>query len=421
MTYGTGHRPEERPPLPFRMGIFAVLVSSGIVLFEPAPTDMLFFLLAGAVLLRGGMLRTHGIGAFVVAGISLFLLGNGLSMLAAVAPAIATRYLAITIYMVLLFVGFAGLIGRYGPRMEHAVGRAFCLATILVAGVGILARFQLIPHPEMFYADELGLRIQSTFKDPNVFGPFVVAGLMLVLNDYLVGRRSLIGAGVFAVVLLFALLIAFSRGAVLHFAVSLLVYAGLNLLVIRDVRVSGRLITLLVVAGGLAVLVGVTALATLGLEEFVGERFRVQGYDTERFAMQELALHVAADNPIGLGPGEWKSHDFANDPHNVYLRVLAENGLVGLIGWVMWFGGVVVVGIQGAMRRGPLAPTFAVGAAVIAGAMFESLFIDTLHWRHMFLIAAMPVGLRIFELATSREAVRSAGADALPAALRPSR
>ncbi|MCA8958390.1 MAG: hypothetical protein KDC87_20095, partial [Planctomycetes bacterium] len=75
------------------MGIFAVLVSSGIVLFEPAPTDMLFFLLAGAVLLRGGMLRTHGIGAFVVAGISLFLLGNGLSMLAAVAPAIALPFI----------------------------------------------------------------------------------------------------------------------------------------------------------------------------------------------------------------------------------------------------------------------------------------------------------------------------------------
>lgn len=386
-----------RPPARIQVLAFLVLVSSGIVLFEPAPTDLLFLVLVGVVVLTRSSLRFAGIGLAVVTGLALFGYGNGLSMMAADRTGHCMRYLAITGYMVAIFVVFAGLIGRFGPRFAHSALRAFCVAALVTAIVGILARFRAIPQPELFFLDESGLRIRSTFKDANVLGPFLVAGTVLVLNDYLTKRRSLLSASLFGVAYVVTILFAFSRGAFLHLAISLAIYGAVCLFIIRSPQISRRLLAGAVAVGGAAILALSYALAFSGLEDFLQDRLAVQSYDSERFRMQELTLHVAANNPLGIGPGEWDSSRFENDPHNVFLRVLAENGLVGVIGWLIWCGACLARAMAGVMRRGAEAPTYAACLAILGGVFAESLFIDSLHWRHMFFIAAVPVGLHIAE------------------------
>lgn len=386
------------PPLWIRAIAFLFLLTNGIVLIEPAPTDLFFFLLLGAIALRPDVLRLRGFNMVTGLGILIFLFANGLSLMAADTHVAATRYLIITIYMFAVSVVLAGWIGRFGLAAGHWIVRGYCSGALVVGIIAILARFRAIPNPERFYLDDLGLRIQSTFKDPNVFAPYIVAALVLLLNDALTRRRGLVSSVVFGTVYALSILFAFSRGAFLHLGVSILTYAGIAVLLIRNPSLTRRLTIGSIAAVVLALTAGVYALAVFGLENFFAARLGVQNYDTERFAMQELTLHVSLDHPLGIGPGEWNVTRFPNDPHNVYLRVLAENGVLGVIGWLLWTGSCLFVGLRGAARRGPAAPLHAAAVAVLAGLLFESLFIDSLHWRHLFVVAALPLGLRMTEL-----------------------
>lgn len=387
-----------KPPVAVRLLVFAVLVTSGVVFVEPAPTDLLFFGLLGVFVLQPKWLRLHGFGLWIGAGMGMFLFANGLSLMAADNHIAATRYLVITVYMFALFVVMAGWIGRWGLRAAHGLVDAFCLGALLVGAIGILARFQILPNSEAFFLGETALRVKSTFKDPNVFGPYMVAATMLIVGDVLTKRRSLpIGSG-YASVYLVSILLAFSRGAFLHLGISLLVYAAAILWLIRSPVLSRRFLIGLGVAGALVILGGAATLALFGLEDFFASRLTIQSYDTERFAMQALTLHVAAENPLGIGPGEWNVDNFPNDPHNVYLRVLAENGILGLLGWLLWCGTVAVGACAGALRRTAASPLYAASFAILVGIFVESLIIDCLHWRHLFFAASLPVGLRIAEL-----------------------
>ncbi len=388
---------DERPHFVLRWLTFAALFSSGVVFNEPPLTDLLFFLTFAVAVFHKDAFELRGFGAVLAGSIVLFLLANGLSLMAAETHIAATKYLVVTVYLFAMFVFVAGWIGRSGMDGYAFLTRAFISGAFLVGMIGILARFNLMPRSELFFLGGDGLRIKSTFKDPNVFAPYIVAAFMLVLNDALTRRRRLWSAAVLGLVFALSILFAFSRGAIFHLAVSLFVYALCVVFLVRDAAITKRF-----VAGGLVVSFGVTvfgiyAIAATGLDGFFAERMKVQSYDSERFAMQALTLHVAAENPLGIGPGEWNVTRFANDPHNVYLRVLAENGVLGTIGWILWCACCATAALSGILRRTAAAPMHAACFAILLGLYAEAMIIDTLHWRHLFLVAGLPIGLRIAE------------------------
>ena len=378
---------------PLRAIIFAMIASSFLVHIEPAPTDLIFLLLLGAVALNPRQLDWTGSGTVLWLGVSLFVAGNLVSLLAAETAVPALRYFAITAYLVLAFAILAGLTGRHGKRLVESILDAFVWAAFATAAIGVLARWNLIPGAEQFMRDEHGLRIKSTFKDSNVFAPFLVGGVLVLLNDVLVRRRRIIPAGAMICVMLLGILFAFSRGAFLHLVLSLAAYSTFQLCVIRERRSSTRLVVILGALGIAGSGALFFALASSDLGGFFNQRLAVQDYDSERFAMQAQTLSVAAEYPLGIGPGQWMTPRFFTDPHNVYLRVLAENGLLGLLGWLVWLGSVCVIGLRGVMRRDELSALHATCLAVVLGALAESLFIDTLHWRHLFLFMSLPIGL----------------------------
>ncbi|MCA8971166.1 MAG: O-antigen ligase family protein [Planctomycetes bacterium] len=380
-----------------RWATYAAVFASGIVFIEPAPTDLLFFVVFGLVALHRESIDLTGFGTMLIASIAIFLLANGLSLMAAETYLKATAYLVVTIYMFVMFAFVAGWIGRHADEGYSLLTRAFCSGALVVGMIGILARFRLMPRSEIFFLGEHALRIKSTFKDPNVFAPYMVAAFMLVLNDAITGRRKILNASVYGIVFLLSILFAFSRGAFFHLAVSLLVYMTALLVFVRDPKITKRLVLGSLIAGTAVTAFGVYALAVTGLDGFLAERLSVQSYDTERFAMQALTLEVSLEHPFGIGPGEWNVSRFPNDPHNVYLRVLAENGLLGAIGWILWCGCCAVTAMSGILRRSEAAPMYAAALAILLGLYAEAMIIDTLHWRHLFFVAGIPLGLGIAE------------------------
>ncbi|MHC4909003.1 MAG: O-antigen ligase family protein [Planctomycetota bacterium] len=386
--------PGTTAPPAIRWLAFATIAVSGVVRSEPAPTDLFFGLLLGfAVVLR--VPRLKGMGAVTVLGLVVFVWANLVSLVVTPDAIGAFRYFVITVYMILIFGLIAGLIGRYGPRFLELCLNAYCMGAVGVGGLAVLARLGIIDATP--FTDDSGLRLLGTFKDANVFAPYVAAGVLVALCQYLTGRRSLASGLTVSLVCFMATLFAFSRGAFGVLAAAMGFFSLCCLFVVRDKRISSKLVVSLSIGGVAAFLGIIYAVAFTDMASFMSQRLAMQSYDQHRFAMQAAAWHVAAAHPLGVGPGAWLTIHWQL-PHNVYLLILAENGLTGCVGFVLWCVGCVWRGLGGMVRRTPNAPFYAMTIAVVIGLLLESLIIDTLHWRQLFLFLSFPVGLRIWEV-----------------------
>jgi O-antigen ligase len=180
-------------------------------------------------------------------------------------------------------------------------------------------------------------------------------------------------------------LFSFSRAAWLNAAVG--VFAMLVVVALRrggGGKAMGILITLLVSLIALAVFVSVT-----GSANFLSERARLQSYDTSRFNAQETGLRLVAVYPFGVGPGQFESHAPIST-HSAYVRALAEQGVFGLVTvFALLMGTLLFAGRNAALGR----DTYGLGSAALFGAwcglLANSAFVDTLHWRHLWIVAAL--------------------------------
>ena len=359
---------------------FAVL---GVVSIEPGPPDGVFLVVL-AVSGATGALALRRVRPDVLALLAAFAVLNVLSAIGAPDVARAARYLGITVYLLALAVWVAAYV--------DSSRRAGLVLRCLLAGAGGTAALTLValvvpfPGHQHLLTDD-GLRAKGLFKDPNVFGPFLVPLALVVVEELRRPRLLRLGRAVtWAVlgVLTAGILVAYSRAAWVNFAIGLAIVLGV--LVLREGR---RAMTVMVVVP--AVLGGLL-LATIsftGSGDFLAERARVQTYDTDRFAAQASGARLAEQHPLGVGPGQIEVvQPLAT--HSVYVRTLAEQGLGGLV----VFGGVLVLTLGLACRnvvRGW--DTWGIGSAPLLGAwcglLVNSAVVDTIHWRHLWVVAGL--------------------------------
>ena len=128
------------------------------------------------------------------------------------------------------------------------------------------------------------------------------------------------------VALTLGVLFSFSRGAWLNLALGVVV-----MFVVLSLRRGGarRALAFLGVGLCVAALVG-GAVAVSGSSDFLAERARPQSYDAERFGAQAVGINAAEQYPLGAGPGQFEQIAPIS-AHSTYVRVLAEQGLAGLV------------------------------------------------------------------------------------------
>ena len=143
----------------------------------------------------------------------------------------------------------------------------------------------------------------------------------------------------------------------------------------------------------LFVLIGATVAYAVTLpqvREVIDYRTRLQDYDEDRFATWAKAFELGMEYPLGVGPGQsYLILDYA--PHNQYLRVFSENGVIGFLSLVTFISLTLYRAFVLSHRasNGRQRPIFALVAAAILGTLLNSLVIDTLHWRHFWLLLAL--------------------------------
>jgi O-antigen ligase len=392
-----------RTPLPFPLvlafgaGLLGTLglalarhdaaVALGVLLLaavrvEPAPSDLIFGVLVLLALVTA-RLRLERVPFSVIVLLGGFLALNLLAATAAVDTGRAAVFFGVTLYLAIFAVWLAAYVGSV--RRARLVLLAYLAGATVSAAVACLALVAPFPGAEAFVD---GPRAQGLFKDPNVFGPFLVPAALILMEETVAPRLLRVGlAAKLALlsVLTVGVVFSFSRAAWLNLAVGTLVL----FLVLALRRGGGRRATTLLlvtlVAGG--ALVGVVA--ATGSLGFLTERAALQDYDTQRFDTQASGLEVAAEHPLGIGPGQFERISELS-AHSTIVRSLAEEGVAG----AALILGLLLLTLGFAARNVALgADTYGIGSAALlaawCGLLANSFFVDTLHWRHLWLVAAL--------------------------------
>lgn len=377
--------------------VFAAFATSSIVMVEPAPCDLLFVLTACVALITGHSPVALRSGMAVLIAALAFLAVSTGTMMLAYKTGSTVRFQAITIYVLLCFCTITALIERYGIAFLRVAWAGLFCTLVLTCTIGLLAHYHLIPNYQIFFRDDSGLRIKSTFKDPNVFGPFLAMGATVLFGEMLRHRKiGVVRLAAFGLCC-YLLLLSFSRGAWINFAAGMAVFVGFLLTMLQQKVLLTRMLRLGIVFGLIGVPVLAYMLMQTDLFSYLESRLSLQSYDSERFDSQAKALDLATAEFFGIGPGQWVDTRFGIATHNLYLRVLSETGWLGLATFGAFVIACLTAGFQGLRRSSPYAIWYVGAMAILAGTLLESVVIDTLHWRHFFWFLALPVGLLAHE------------------------
>lgn len=310
---------------------------------------------------------------------------------------------------------------------------AFALMAVLAGLQGLYGAMQALLGigPESF---EIGMglsRAYGTFGMPNSYAAYLematlplipvfvwalqhANGVMRVYRDQRLHgvisstrmRRELILSVGLALVLLGGLLaglagvaMSFSRGAWLGTAAAAVVI----------VLLMGRRMIVSSLIGGVAIALLLMVAAPGGVASVLEDRFsqlvdQVQideardipltdeNFATvERLAHWQTAIAMWDDQPwLGVGTGSFDSRftEYAVHPdftesqghaHNYYLHLLAENGVAGLLAYLILVIAAMIISWRAARIRDPLAQAVGIGAVGITAALLVHNMVENLH------------------------------------------
>ena len=379
------------------MVILGILLLSCVVV-EPAPSDLVLAMAIPLGLFTGGY--RPKIRGDALVGL-LMLMAYCLVSLPGIADAAdqayALRYYFITFYLFLLAV-FVSTYAR--SDTIKSLLRAYVFAALISFFAGLLGYLGFFS--DLLMADPF--RVKGLFKDPNVFGPFFVPAILLLLEDSrnrVIWKTPVILHWFAIAMMSTGVLFSFSRAAWLNLIASVAIYVTLNLRRFR-LRQILRLAGAFLLIGVLLVAVLLSPwMANTGLGDFLQERSHLQKYDSERFNAHHGGWELVKKNPFGYGPGQFayeiadETH-FRIDAHSLYVRTAMEDGILGFL---LFFGSLAYLILMLFARQMELGlgqrisqTSPAVVLATLGGILVNSMVVDTIHWRHFWFF----IGIGLF-------------------------
>lgn len=391
-----------------RLGILWLAgFSGGIVVIEPAPYEFII-LLALAAFAPSLRIRATHVPLLVLLTIAVIAYSIGVVPVAnregTVKWTIVTCFMAITAIFIMLALA------------ENTQGRLNALLAGYIAGavvvglIGIMAWFHVIPGTDIFLING---RARSTFKDANVFGPFLILPAMIMLMRFLTGtyRVLLINLATLGVLCL-ALFLSFSRGAWGHFVVSVVLLVALCFATASTNKERARVAAFAIIGAGAAAVLLALILSIDAVGSLFQERASlVQSYDAGpqgRFGRHLAGFLLMLDFPFGIGPMQFTQY-FTEDPHNSFLDAFVAGGWLGGITHFLLMVVTLGFGFREVFRRAPWQRTYIAVYATFAAEVGESYIIDVQHWRHFYLLIGVIWGLTALRKTQSRAVAHAGG------------
>lgn len=235
-------------------------------------------------------------------------------------------------------------------------------------------------------------RLFSTFMDPNFAGAILVLFLtFLFIMKETIFSKKYIWASYFLILLnLIAIVLTFSRGALLMLLVSVATYSVLT----KNWKITGGLVAVLVVVFFI-----------------LSPKFYVENMNLLRFASTEArlessskALHIFKENPMGVGFNTYRfartnyeNSDWTNfgpshsgsGVDNSFILVLVTSGIFGFISFVYLIYKIFRLGFNN-IKKNKIALVLCVS---IVGLVVNSMFINSLFYSFLMVWIFVLAGL----------------------------
>jgi hypothetical protein len=367
------------------------LATSFFVMIEPGLTDLLFFLGVPCLALAG-LKPARLFGPVEVLGIILFIWFTFLSLIfSEYSFATSVRAAGIEVYMILIYVITAYWVRHYGDQAFRTIIFLLIFGGVCTSLVGILAWLDIMPNSDLFFRDSHRSRIKSTFKDPNVLGPYLVMPLLGALWAFVESERKQFWYLPLALIIGTCLFLTFSRGAWIHTLVTLLIFF-IALLSYRKTAYRVTLVFFLVMGLGV---VGVYLFAdklfgSVG-DSYFGERLSLQSYDSDRFGHIYESLFHIMEHPFGIGPNQVAFH-FGYEPHNTFVVFALNNGVLACLGFAFLYAAAAYRCLTKVLAQEDGWLKYAFVLATMCGLFILMNVVGSIHWRHLFVTMGLAYG-----------------------------
>ena len=168
------------------MVLYITVLASSVAIIEPSPHDGLMGVLAIACFAAGVRFDRHIALLFLL--LLVFNVAGLLSLLNVPGQEMTVQYSITSIYLGVAAVLFAALFASNTMPRIVTVRAAYVLTATVIALAGIAGYFSLFPHAHDLFATND--RALGAFKDPNVYGPFLIWPALVVLERMLARRLA---------------------------------------------------------------------------------------------------------------------------------------------------------------------------------------------------------------------------------------
>lgn len=373
------------------LSLYACILSSFMTIIQPAPYEGLAAIVGFACLLARVRIDIKIMPMVFL----LFILqvGGVASLIPILGDKDAQTFVIISIYLAASGVIFAVVMTEDTARRFAIIRSAYIAAAVIAAILGMLGYFKAFPGSEVFLMND---RAVSTFKDPNITGPFYIPPLLYLITVFVTDRvrpHHLVASLIIAV----GLLLAFSRAAWGQFVFAALLTLGLLFITRGDWRARQRLIVLTLIAIATVTVLIAILFSIESVRDMILQRATLlQAYDTgtegSRFNIQQRSIEMLLENPNGMGPWVF-GRIYGLVSHNSYLGVFLNHGWIGGISYIAITVLTIAVGFRSVFVPTPWRDAMIATFAAYVGLALESFIVDTDHWRNYYLLLGMIWGM----------------------------
>jgi hypothetical protein len=382
----------------FRYGaVWLLFASSFLVFIEPAPYEI-FFALVTLIFIFSGL----KLSAFLLPLILILItynIGGGFSLLNTIERTPAIWFIIISLYMAVMGIVIACIFSDDAEKRLQYMKQGYLVAGVCASIAGIMGYFNIAGTFDYF--TRYG-RAMGTFKDPNVFGTFLVLPIVYSAQALILGTTRRIFLTSFALIIMIAgVFLSFSRGAwgVAAGAFMLCIFLSFVTAPTKGMRVRVIILTL----SGIAIFIMMLAIALQF--EGIRETFEVraslnQSYDvgeSGRFGNQKRSIPMLLDAPNGFGPYGFRDR-FPEDPHNTFINAFASYGWLGGISYITLIAMTCFIGWSLVFKKTPWQRDSIAVWSTLFLLILQGMQIDTDHWRHFYILVGLTWGLMLASL-----------------------
>lgn len=365
--------------------LYFAIMTSGYVLFEPAPFDLLILLTIFLYMFTSITLPSQL--KWVLSICFIHLAASFTGVLMSTHYADSYMHIVITSYMMIFAFGLIILIYNDPHKMLDIIMKAYVWAALISTILAIMGYFHIGPTYDLF---TLYGRAKGGFKDPNVYGPFIIPPMIYLVERIVTSKLKfkILPMLMFSVLLL-GLLLSFSRGAWGGFLFATFILFASMYYTSRTNRFRVELSLYILIAIIFLILALILALNIPSISQLLTERAAItQSYDTAeggRFTHHWDALVILTDHPWGIGAKEF-TYDHLEDVHNTYLTLFMIGGWVGGFSYLLIIITTLVSGFKYCFMDFALRKQFVVFYATFVALSIEAYIIDIDHWRVLYIM-----------------------------------